>query len=69
MAFFDPAWQIATTIEFYFQYAVIAKGDLKQLVLVKLSLAVTQKVTFYSTPCPTCCIDYSVNSGVTILLC
>jgi len=24
--FFDPAWQIATSIEFYFQYAVIAIG-------------------------------------------
>jgi len=25
-AFFDPAWQLAVTIEFYFQYAVIAIG-------------------------------------------
>jgi len=25
-AFFDPAWQIAITIEFYFQYAVLAIG-------------------------------------------
>ena len=24
--FFDPAWQLAVTIEFYFQYAVIAIG-------------------------------------------
>jgi len=25
-AFFDPGWQLAMTIEFYFQYAVIALG-------------------------------------------
>jgi len=24
--FFDPAWQLAITIEFYFQYAVLAIG-------------------------------------------
>jgi len=25
-AFFDPAWQLAITVEFYFRYAVIAIG-------------------------------------------
>jgi len=25
-AFFDPAWQIALTVEFYFKYAVLAIG-------------------------------------------